>query len=180
MATLAKTNFPTVNLKLLLRLFSKIKISTVHVYKDDPCWEWTGFIQPKTGYATVAHYEHPKKFTFSAHRLFYHLFVKPLPAILIVDHLCRVKHCVNPVHLEAVTHKTNSSRGIWTKRSGARYQKTCGRGHPFSGDNLRWEKNYVNNGTRGGSKMRRVCRTCRNERARKRLARLRESALSAM
>lgn len=71
----------------------------------DACWLWTG--APIDGYGT---------FTVStgvsrrAHRVAYELQVGPIPAGLEIDHLCRVKLCVNVKHLEAVTHAENLRR----------------------------------------------------------------------
>jgi hypothetical protein len=56
---------------------------------------------------------------FLAHDFFYRLLVGPVPAGLELDHLCRVKLCVNPIHLEPVTHLENmrraSSARAWSK-----------------------------------------------------------------
>ena len=45
-----------------------------------------------------------------AHRFAYELFHGPIPQGLEIDHLCMVKHCVNPDHLEPVTHRENMRR----------------------------------------------------------------------
>lgn len=47
-----------------------------------------------------------------AHRLSYELFVGPIPDGYELDHLCRNRGCVNPAHLEAVTHRVNVLRGL--------------------------------------------------------------------
>jgi hypothetical protein len=47
-----------------------------------------------------------------AHRVAYELFVGPIPAGLVIDHLCRHRACVNPQHLEAVTQTVNIQRII--------------------------------------------------------------------
>lgn len=68
------------------------------------CWLWSGringggypqFMTPSTDYA---------------HRWSYAHFVAPIPSGYQVDHLCRVRHCVNPAHLEAVTQRENIIR----------------------------------------------------------------------
>jgi hypothetical protein len=46
-----------------------------------------------------------------AHRWYYEHLVGPIPEDLALDHLCRVRHCVNPAHLEPVTHRENCRRG---------------------------------------------------------------------
>lgn len=70
------------------------------------CWLWTGMID-HGGYGMLspAHNEHHK-----SHRLAYELFIGPIPNGLTIDHLCRVRACCNPRHLEAVTNATNLRR----------------------------------------------------------------------
>ena len=111
------------------------------------CWLWTGS-ENFGGYGRF--YLHNKK--FAAHRTSYELFKGPIPGGLQLDHLCRVRCCVNPDHLEIVTGAENMRRGF--SPSGINAKKThCHRGHPLSGDNIV--------GTRG-----RDCRECNNIRLR--------------
>lgn len=71
----------------------------------------------------------------NAHRLSYTLLRGKIPANLFTDHLCRNTGCVNPFHLELVTLRENSHRGIGP--TAINYAKThCINGHPLSGDNL--------------------------------------------
>lgn len=56
-----------------------------------------------------------------AHRVAYRLLTGPIPEGFVVDHLCEVKWCCNPAHLEAVTYAENVRRA----------HKTCRRGHQF-------------------------------------------------
>lgn len=97
-----------------------------------------------------------------AHRVSYEHFKGEIPNGLVVDHLCRQTFCVNPDHLEAVTHKENVRRGfivalrhLWIDQPpNANSLKThCPKGHEYSGDNL-----WVNNSGR------RECRVCMNAR----------------
>jgi len=80
------------------------------VTKTSGCWIWT---RPGTnnGYGVLI-FEGKRQ---GAHRVAYQLLVGPIPNGFTVDHLCRVKRCVNPDHLEAVTRQENSSRnrGDW-------------------------------------------------------------------
>lgn len=89
-----------------------------------------------------------------AHRVAYELFVGPIAEGHQIDHLCRARLCVNPLHLEAVTQAEN------LRRQGAA-QTTCKRGH------LLWER------TGEGF---RFCRICKQERERKRRAARRTAA----
>lgn len=85
---------------------------------------------------------------FLAHRLAYNLTRGNLPEDLTLDHLCRNRACINPAHLEPVTHKENTLRG---KGFSAQFAKrdACVNGHPFTEENIyKW---------RGA----RICKACR-------------------
>ena len=76
------------------------------VDQTDSCWLWT---------ASADRYGYGRFFVgngqyVQAHRHSYERFVGPIPPGLQIDHLCRVKHCVNPQHLEPVTHGVNQQR----------------------------------------------------------------------
>jgi len=66
------------------------------------CQIWTGYIDPG-GYGRVH--------GGLAHKAIYEAEHGPVPDGLELDHLCRNKACVNPNHLEAVTHLVNVRRG---------------------------------------------------------------------
>jgi hypothetical protein len=86
-----------------------------------------------------------------AHRFSYELCNDKIPKGLTIDHLCRVTFCVNPNHLEAVTMRTNTLRGISPVASNAK-KTHCKKGHTLEGDNL-----FI---TRKGG---RVCKTCKKD-----------------
>lgn len=90
----------------------------------------------------------------AAHRWAYERLRGPIPEGLDLDHLCRVRHCVNPWHLEAVTRGENVRRGVSGPAVNAR-KTHCKRGHPFDEQNTR----IIDAGRR--------CRTCDNLRRRK-------------
>lgn len=73
-----------------------------------------------------------------AHRAIYEMACGPVDPSLELDHLCRVRCCVNPAHLEPVTKRVNGLRGVAGVKSGAmqRAKTHCPHGHPYSGDNL--------------------------------------------
>lgn len=80
------------------------------------CWLWTGHIN----HGGYGYYRHPQ--ASHAHTAAYVLFRGPIPDGHQVDHICRVRHCVNPDHLEAVTASVNMRRRPW---------KGCDRLHPL-------------------------------------------------
>lgn len=70
------------------------------------CWRWTRALTT-SGYG---HFSLKNRY-YQAHRLFYILFIGPIPDSLEPDHLCRNRACVNPSHMELVTHAVNGQRG---------------------------------------------------------------------
>lgn len=74
------------------------------------CWEWTAY-RNRLGYGVFCVSKREKRTTM-AHRLSYEYFVGDVPAEHEMDHLCRNPSCVNPTHLEAVTHSVNVQRGL--------------------------------------------------------------------
>jgi uncharacterized protein (DUF433 family) len=78
---------------------------------SSPCWIWNRHTNKKTGYALLSSwYKNPLGGSRYAHRYFYTLIKGPIPEGLQLDHLCRVRCCVNPNHLEPVTAKENCHR----------------------------------------------------------------------
>lgn len=76
------------------------------VEKSDSCWLWTGALFPSNGYGAL----HLDGAAVPAHRVSYELNVGPIPDGLTIDHLCRVRACVRPDHLEPVTQAENLRR----------------------------------------------------------------------
>lgn len=115
--------------------------------KSGGCWLWTGPIR-KNGYAQ---FKIGKK-QVSTHRFSYEHFKGAIPEGLELDHLCRVRHCANPDHLEAVDRRTNLGRSSLPMLWAARRAKThCPAGHPYDASNT-----YVYKATGH-----RDCKTCR-------------------
>jgi hypothetical protein len=70
-----------------------------------------------------------------AHRLSYEEFVGPIPESHDIDHLCGQRACLNPAHLDPVTHRENLRRGGGF--AGVNARKThCKQGHPLEGANV--------------------------------------------
>lgn len=94
------------------------------------CWIWQ-LALTKAGYGQTSMLNAP----WPAHRLAYFLFVGDFDPSLDIDHLCRVRACCNPAHLEPVPAKVNLLRS--TNHVAAQVKAThCPKGHPYSGDNL--------------------------------------------
>lgn len=120
-------------LKLYRRIMDKVRIDRSVVWNGTPCWLWTGHVDTKTGYATFW-FEGSSKI---AHRVVYQVFIEIIPRghlEMPLDHLCRVRHCVSPMHLEIVTPKINTMRGdTLAARNAAKTH--CKNGHEFTPEN---------------------------------------------
>jgi hypothetical protein len=79
-----------------------------------PCWIYQGYIKP-TGYGLVTVRIEGRKTSRNAHVAFYETEVGPVPEGYELDHLCKVRSCIRPDHLEPVTHLTNVLRSSATR-----------------------------------------------------------------
>lgn len=130
-----KTNYTCVACK---RFWEKVQ-------KTETCWLWASNVNG-SGYG---HFWNGNRLVV-AHRWAYEHLIGPIPEGLQLDHLCRVRRCVNPSHLEPVTRGENIRRGDHQGR-----RKThCPQGHIYDETNTR-----VYAGKRS-------CRMCNNVRRR--------------
>ncbi len=123
------------------------------------CWIWQGYLDSQ-GYGRFQ----MDGTSWPAHRASYTLHKGPIPDGLTLDHLCRVRACVDPDHLEPVTLRENQLRSPLLFGN----KTHCVHGHPLSGKNLYRRGN------------RRHCRTCGRRGTKDYLARKRaKEAVSA-
>lgn len=124
------------------------------VDKSDPqgCWLWTAGKQGGYGLFGV------RGRARLAHRVAYESLVGPIPDKLTLDHLCRVRNCVNPAHLEPCTIAENSRRSPLTLVGLNAVKTQCPQGHPYDAVDRRGD---------------RYCKTCHNRRNREWRARVR-------
>jgi HNH endonuclease len=115
---------------------------------EGECLLWDGAVD-RHGYGRTSALfkEHSGAITRLAHRMAYTVAKGPIPAGMQLDHLCEVRLCVNPDHLEPVTQAENQRR--------RRERRTrCKQGHSVTGDNVYEWKNKQGH-------IRKGCRLCR-------------------
>lgn len=127
---------------------------------ESGCWLWTGALTT-SGYGQF--FYGGRKHT--VHRLTYQLVKGAIAEGLTLDHLCRVRRCCNPDHLEPVTIQVNIGRAPRWKGN----LTTCPAGHPYAGDNL-----YVR-----PSDGARICRRCNLHYSRKSKRKMRAARTAA-
>jgi hypothetical protein len=116
-----------------------------------PCWEWLGSLV--NGYACAR----IEGVTRRVHVWTWEQENGPVPEGLELDHLCRVRRCIRPSHLEPVTRRENLLRSPLTLASANVAKTHCPQSHPYDEANT-----YVD------QKGKRYCRTCQRDRDRAR------------
>jgi len=115
------------------------RIDSFHdLYIPEPnsgCWLWIGSVA-SDGYSRFRGYGG----SISGHSFSYWYHVGPVPEGHELDHICRVRCCVNPAHLRPLTHADNVALADFTKNHRNGRKTHCLRGHELSGDNLLVER----------------------------------------
>ena len=99
------------------RLMERIRVDY-----ETGCWLFTGPLNG-SGYVIVPGFASKSE---RGHRLTYRFFRGPIPEGLMLDHLCRMRHCLNPWHLEPVTQRENVQRGARCNPELEPYRKSMG------------------------------------------------------
>ena len=102
------------------------------------CWLWAGayFQKPNSdGYGMF--YVNEKKRAAFAHRISYEFHKGDIPRDLVIDHQCRVKGCVNPDHLRAVTPQINVLENNDSVCALNAKKTHCLHGHEFTAENTK-------------------------------------------
>lgn len=114
-----------------------------------PCWLWTASLVDGYGKIRI------EGTTWLAHRYAYFLKFGSVPVEL--DHLCRVRTCINPAHLEPVTRLENILRSPIAQAALNARKTHCANGHAYSPETTSVLKLKNGHPTR-------VCRLCRQRR----------------
>lgn len=78
------------------------------VQKTESCWLWTAYRDEEIGYGQASIDGRPQW----AHRVAYRWANGPIPHGMEIDHVCHVRHCVNPEHLRLATKKQNAENRV--------------------------------------------------------------------
>lgn len=97
------------------RFMAKIELS------PDGCWLWTAFVTT-WGYGQFGT---SNGRSVAAHRWSYEHHVGSIPEGRLVDHICQVRHCVNPAHLRLASKKQNAENTALFATNTSGHQGVC-------------------------------------------------------
>lgn len=125
----------------------QIETSLYESYRECPitaCWNWVGTVSTQNyGVMRLADGK-----MYRSHRVAYYLRNGSIQDDMVIDHKCKNTRCVNPDHLEQVTLKENTWRGLAPSSLAGR-RESCSKGHKYTEQNTSYDRDGA-----------RVCRTC--------------------
>lgn len=121
----------------------------MHTEPMSGCWLWTAANNGRYGQICI------DGRTEYSHRVAYEAMVGPISDGLVIDHLCRTSLCVNPDHMEPVTQRENTLRGVGPAAVNAK-KTHCPAGHEYTEGNIM----RISKGSR-------LCRECQRSRVRR-------------
>ena len=120
------------------------------------CWLWIGSLNHK-GYGLIQFGPRSNRCIMSVHRFAYEHWRGPIADGLELDHICRVRCCANPLHLEQVSHRENILRGQAPSAQNAR-RTHCKHGHALTPQNI-----YEPSPSSPNARICRICTKRRND-----------------
>lgn len=150
-------------------VLEKIRGRVVTPWPD--CTLWAGAVDQGYGRMWI------RKRSARVHRVMWEMTNGPIPADMVIDHLCRVRYCVNPAHMELVTAPENKRRGAayagTTQEPYAIRERTaCKNGHAYTDQTMAYRK-----GPNG--RVSRRCLVCQREWDRRKWTRKKAARASA-
>ena len=115
-----------------MKPFAEGFFDRIEAEPNSGCWIWIGATSGSNDYGLC----YPQSKKMFAHRWSFEYAHGPIPSGMTIDHLCRVRRCVNPSHMEVVTNEVNVLRGRGHTAINAR-KIVCSAGHPFDERNTR-------------------------------------------
>ena len=110
---------PKLTARQVSNFFGNLKI-------ENDCWLWLRYVNKK-GYGSCM----INKKAYKTHRVSYQIFFGKLTEGYTIDHLCQIKDCCNPFHLEEVLHAENNYRGNSPPSLNARKKNCPNCGKPY-------------------------------------------------
>lgn len=136
-------------MNVLDRFFNKIEVDA------NGCWLWIAYLD-RDGYGRFRDAKSKKVY---AHRFSYEYFCGLIQEGMVIDHICRVRNCVNPKHLRCVSVRDNVLKNSRSKQALNKVKTVCKNGHSFNSENTGTDK-------RGD----RYCKQCARDRSKVRYA----------
>lgn len=160
-----KTPYSIINFPILKGEMDRI-LTKIHFEPNTGCWLWDGSVT-HNGYGIFSRQFGDKTSSTVIHRMTYRWYKGEIPEDLELDHLCQVRCCANPEHMEPVTNKENFDRSMKRGKIVQAWLK-CEKGHHLTEGNICY---YT---IKNSGKIKKRCRECQKVRWKKNHKRLRD------